>query len=741
MRGRSAAPPDALRQTSRTRICYGFGVHEAELFITCGTLLGCVLLVLWRARPAHQVWGLSLGILLVAPLVYAWAARARHDAQDRAVAAHQPRDRTQLRRSRWASSDTCKGCHPGEHETWRQTFHRRMTQRASDESVLPPWDGVVHDQGRRYRLFRKAGRFYVDMPRYGTKGGPGERMVRPMVMTTGSHHQQLYWITVPWSDSSPPPGAGALYAELCARCHGGEGWGAEAGPLVDADLLLDGVDAVLRAAGHRTLVGRALTEEERVKLSELVVRMQSEDRLMQFPLAWLVKERRWVNEEHTFLHPEPPPEEHEPYQEGWSNGCDQCHAVGARFDAGPLGVPGKAEVAELGIACEACHGAGAGHVAKYSSPLTRYAAHLRDEPGDDIVNPADLDPIRSAAVCGQCHAETWGLDDPPGRHFRPGDRLEDHVEVIQLEPRPLPEWLSLASQQDPELLESGFWKDGTNRIAGRDYNGLSISPCHTEGGLTCVSCHRMHGSDPDDQLATGATTGLEACGGCHRAIASDVSAHTHHPVESAGSDCYECHMPRTTYGLLSVMRAHRIDSPSVEQSLRGRPNACNLCHLDKSLAEVGDHLAAWYGHPRPLAAQASTDVPSAAVRWMIAGDGVQRAVLAWHAGWEEAQRASGSWWLAPILAQLLDDPYASVRFLAGQSLMRLPQMHGLGYDYVGPPEERIATSVEAINRWEAGGQARGRSLPAAFVTAGRLDLPKVMELEADRDDRYVTVNE
>lgn len=716
-------------------------MREAELFITCGTLLGCVLVVLWRARPRIQVWGLALGILLVAPLVYAWSARTREAREDRLVAAHQPSDRTKLRRSRWASSDSCAGCHPGAHETWRQTYHRRMTQRANDESVLPPWEGEVHDQGRRYRLFRKGDRFYVDMPRYGTKGGPGQRMVRPMVMTTGSHHQQLYWITVPWSDSAPPAGAGALYADECARCHGTEGWGAEAGPLVDEDLLLDGIDAVLRAPGHRTLVGRALTEEERVKLSELVLRMQSEDRLMQFPLAWLVEEKRWVNEEHTFLHPEPPPEEHEPYQEGWSNGCDQCHAVGARFDAGALGVPGKAQVAELGIACEACHGAGAGHVAKYASPVTRYAAHLGDEPPDDIVNPAELDPSRSAAVCGQCHAETWSLDVPPPRRFRPGDRLEDHARVVQLEPRPLPEWLSLASQEDPELIESGFWKDGTNRIAGRDYNGLVISPCHTEGGLTCVSCHQMHGSDPNDQLSARALSGLDACGGCHAPIARDVSAHTHHPADSQGSDCYNCHMPRTTYGLLSVMRAHRIDSPSVEQSLRGRPNACNLCHLDKSLAEVGDHLATWYGHPRLPAADPAATSPSAAVRWMIAGDGVQRAVVAWHAGWEAAHEASGAWWLAPVVAQLLDDPYASVRFLAGQSLQRLPGMDAIGYDYVGPPEARIAASVEAIDRWEALEGPAARSLPRAFVRRGRLDLPKVLELESGRDDRYVTVNE
>lgn len=716
-----------------------FGVREAELLITTGALIGCVVLVVWRARPRVQVWGLSAALLLVAPLVYAWTERAAEDATDRALRRQRPADRTRSARSRFASSSTCKGCHPGAHETWRRTYHRTMTQPASDASVLADWEGTVKDQGRTYRLFREGEDFFVDMPRYGTAGGAGERMVRPMVMTTGSHHQQLYWITVPWSEVPAPAGASALYGELCAKCHGPEGWGAEAGRLVAVDLWPEGIDEVLRDPGHRVLVGRALTEDEMARVGELVRRMQSEDRLMQFPLAWMVKERRWVNEDHTFLHPEPAPSAYEPYQEGWSNGCDQCHAVGARFDAGLVGEPGRAAVVELGIACEACHGAGAAHAERYGSPLARYAAHLKDDrPPDDIVNPADLDPARSAAICGQCHAETWLLATPPARRFRPGDRLEDYFRVVQYESTPLPDWLFLATQEDPELLESGFWRDGTNRIAGRDYNGLAISPCHTEGGLTCTSCHQMHGSDPDDQLAEGALSGRDACGDCHPALADDPSAHTHHPPDSAGSDCYNCHMPKTTYGLLSVMRAHRIDSPSVEQSLRGRPNACNLCHLDKTLAEVGDHLAEWYGQPR---LDLDPSAPAAAVRWLIAGDAVQRAVVAWHAGSDQAREASGDWWIAPLLAQLLDDPYASVRFVAGQSLARLPGTEGLSYDFVAPPADRIEATQRAMASWRRAARADGRSLPAALIEAGDLDLPALIELEAQRDDRHVTVNE
>ena len=53
-------------------------------------------------------------------------------------------------------------------------------------------------------------------------------------------------------------------------------------------------------------------------------------------------------------------------------------------------------VAEFGIACEACHGPGAEHIAFHKSMA-------RDQEVDPIVNPAKLTHERSTEVCGQCH--------------------------------------------------------------------------------------------------------------------------------------------------------------------------------------------------------------------------------------------------------------------------------------------------------------------------------------------------
>ncbi len=55
-------------------------------------------------------------------------------------------------------------------------------------------------------------------------------------------------------------------------------------------------------------------------------------------------------------------------------------------------------------------------------------------------------------------------------------------------------------------------------------------------------------------------------------------------------------MPHQVYSLLTTHRTHRITIPRVRDSVgTGKPHACNLCHLDKSLGWTNDTLGKWYG--------------------------------------------------------------------------------------------------------------------------------------------------
>jgi predicted CXXCH cytochrome family protein len=223
-------------------------------------------------------------------------------------------------------------------------------------------------------------------------------------------------------------------------------------------------------------------------------------------------------------------------------------------------------------------------------------------------------------------------------------------------------------------LESIFYKDGTVRVGGREYNALLKSPCYERGSaerkLGCLSCHQMHGSEPDDQLGS-EMGGNAACTQCHQQLASQVSEHSHHKPDSAGSLCYNCHMPHTSYALLKAIRSHRITSPNLEQSLNAqRPSACNLCHLDKSLAWTAKSLDSWYGQPQPTMDE-NAELPAGAVL-LLSGDAATRAIAAWHMGQPKLRAFQATAWLKPLLVRAQQDPYRAVAFIADRSLRSLP---------------------------------------------------------------------
>jgi hypothetical protein len=157
-------------------------------------------------------------------------------------------------------------------------------------------------------------------------------------------------------------------------------------------------------------------------------------------------------------------------------------------------------------------------------------------------------------------------------------------------------------------------------------------------------------------------------------------------------------MPFTSYGLLKAIRSHTVTSPSVESSLKtGRPNACNLCHLDKSLSWAQDRLANWYAKTKSELSEDEAQTP-ASVIWLLRGDAGQRALIAWHMGWDDAKNASGTDWLPRYLAETLTDTYSVVRYIGQRSLKRLPGFEHLAYDYIGPKTERSQVREDVLKR-------------------------------------------
>ncbi len=467
------------------------------------------------------------------------------------------------------------------------------------------------------------------------------------------------------------------------------------------------------------------------------------------PICWRIDEARWMPVHASFLIP---PDSDLPMRGRWNSGCHSCHSVAGE----PRLKHGDADtiVAELGIGCEACHGPGRAHVLANRDPVRRYQQHASEEGDDTIVNPTDLVGHLSSQVCGQCHALTDLKSDQQiakwrrtGYTYKPGDDLTE-TRAFLFEG------------------DSYYWPDGMVRLAGREFSALLRTPCFLEAtpetAMSCFSCHRMHQAedDPrsveewrDDQLKVG-MRGNTACVQCHTEYASAdaLTAHTHHPVGpegasdggDSGSRCYDCHMPHTSWSLLGSIRSHEVSSPTVAESVRvGRPNACNLCHLDKTLAWSGRWLKEWWGVGRPELSEDERLV-AASVLWALSGDAAQRAISAWHMGWAPAQAASGTDWMVPYLARLLDDPYEAVRFTAVRSLRKNPSATGpdgtpFDFDFMASEAERDDADRGLVERWSRG--SRAELGPVLLGPGGALRNDVFERLFRNRDETPVMLSE
>lgn len=487
-----------------------------------------------------------------------------------------------------------------------------MTQRADAKTVLAP-DATYDLDGRQLRLEHRGDEVWATLPDPDASA-PAPDVIRRVVLTTGSHREQAYWVS-----------------------------------------------------GKR------------------------EGELRLFPLVWLVADRRFVPRRDAFL---TPPDAELP-KVRWNSNCIACHAVAGQPKHDLASDAFGTAVGELGIACEACHGPGSAHVDKHRDPFARYMQYASHAADPTIVQPARLSPERSAAVCGQCHAYSFPRDEDAfwtngyAAAFRAGDSLERSRFLLAPSTfRATPGLPRIEAD-----LDSLFWPDGSIRVGGREYNGLVASPCFEKGEgdrkLTCLSCHSMHQGNPSGQIAPN-HAGDRACTTCHTDAKSRT--HGHHAEGSAGNACVACHMPRTSYALFSAIRSHRIDSPSASASLAtGKPNACNLCHLDRSIAWTAEWLSTWYGQPSPALPNERVPTAEGAVL-ALAGDAAMRVLVADALGSDEARAAigpNGDAFRAALLAELLVDPYAAVRFVAAKSSRRTEAFANVAYDFLDSPPRRM----------------------------------------------------
>ena len=449
--------------------------------------------------------------------------------------------------------------------------------------------------------------------------------------------------------------------ELFSRGH--ELWATLPDPSVTSVAPAAGYESAFRAAPARDVRVELLTGSHHHQA--FWVRGARGGELRSLPAVYSIDEQRLLPRRDAFLNPPDAPEQ----MVRWNSNCVQCHSV-AGAPAHDLESDRFAtSAAELGIACEACHGSGQAHVRAMQNPLARYRAQDA-QAAVSIVDPRDLASERASQVCGRCHSYFFPKSEVDWwehgfvRSYAPGDDLSKAQLLLDPE--------VLASPAAPQLgasADSLFYADGTIRIGGREYNGLVRSPCYERGHgsrkLSCLSCHSLHRGAPDDQLDP-EKLGNGACASCHEQQGANVAAHSHHAATSPGSLCYNCHMPHTSYALLGAIRSHQVDSPRFDASARDRPNACNLCHLEQSEAWAAGHSAAWYGSRARFVPARSNSQVLAGAQFALSGDAAVRAITAAALGRHESSRDAPAL-RRQLLGELARDDYAAVRSIAQRS--------------------------------------------------------------------------
>jgi predicted CXXCH cytochrome family protein len=247
--------------------------------------------------------------------------------------------------------------------------------------------------------------------------------------------------------------------------------------------------------------------------------------------------------------------------------CDGCHSV--NYDVRTK------TVTEWNVGCEKCHGPGGEHVARPSR--------------ENIVNPSRVDPIHASDICIQCHSHGRPLVNPiEGRFydwpvgFRAGMNLADFWRL-----------------EEHTLGETTFthFADGTghkNRMQGNDF----VTSRMFARGLTCFSCHDVHGTGNNADLRRPVATMCLQChgpGSPNGPHTATVELHTHHPTGSAGNDCVGCQMPKIEQTIADVnVRSHtfRFIPPSLTETSKV-PNPCTTCHTDRTVGWAIDTLKSW----------------------------------------------------------------------------------------------------------------------------------------------------
>jgi hypothetical protein len=242
------------------------------------------------------------------------------------------------------------------------------------------------------------------------------------------------------------------------------------------------------------------------------------DGLFQLPMSYFKKLHSWTNSPGFDT-------THANFNRGIGRRCFECHAsyikplpaVTASLDQ-PVLFDKSSLI--MGIDCERCHGPAADHVNFHTIyPEVKEAKYIKTY--------ASLTRSQKMDMCATCHSGNAGHMLKSIFTFKPGDRLSDFKEITF----------------SHQVIDSAKMD-----VHGNQAQLLSSSKCFMYSKMDCATCHNVHKSEKQLNLAIYS----QKCISCHNATTHNECKLTPQIGGMIKNNCVDCHMPARSSHVISV---------------------------------------------------------------------------------------------------------------------------------------------------------------------------------------------
>ncbi|MBL84509.1 MULTISPECIES: tetratricopeptide repeat protein [Marinobacter] len=403
--------------------------------------------------------------------------------------------------------------------------------------------------------------------------------------------------------------------------------------------------------------------------------------------------------------------------QSWNNQCADCHSTGLERNYDTQSDTYNTTWDHVAVSCTACHETAQAHAeAKHQDrslgagvDLAAMGAWLVSEGGRPPRHTGKSSSDAQVTTCGRCHSLRTSLADTKG------GQVHDQY--------------SLSRPEQPLYYSDGRVREEVFVLGSFEQSRMF------QAGVVCSDCHNPHSGELKAE-------GNAVCAQCHDAGDFDTPEHHHHPEDSGGALCVNCHMPETTFMKIDDRREHSFMVPRPDVSkASGSPDVCLACHSDKerdwSVATVGGWFPelyetdTWYHVQQQDIAEVTaylTDSDKPALR---------RATLLER--WGEALARNKP----SLVAELLRSKHAVIRESAYRVLRHGAEDQALKLAVVGLNDPSLAVRIAAFETLvrlgqtlDSGAWKNARNEYERFLDV-QSDLPSGLVLKA----RYLLAND